>query len=98
MTGINIFKDRKSFCLLVLLKTFFSIYLLTCTSFSSKAQLLPGFATTGIFNEQELTLKDHWKNVTININAPLSLDPKGKTYLVFYALPNGNSIEWTKGK
>jgi len=71
---------------------------LTGTLFFSEAQLLPGFTATGIFNEQELTIKDQWKNATINVNAPLQLGLKGKTYLVFYALPNGNSIEWTKGK
>jgi hypothetical protein len=36
--------------------------------------------------------------VTININAPLHFNKKGETYLVLFALPNGNSIEWTKGK
>lgn len=29
---------------------------------------------------------------------PEKLSPKKKTLLVFYALPNGNSIEWTMGK
>ena len=103
MNSINISDGRKelchqSFAFQVFLKIFFSLYLLTGTLFLSEAQLLPGFTATGIFNEQELILKDQWKNVTININAPLPFDPKGKTYLVFYALPNGNSIEWTKGK
>jgi len=36
--------------------------------------------------------------VTININSPLHINKKGKTFLVLFALPNGNSIEWTKGK
>ncbi|HEX6845662.1 MAG TPA: hypothetical protein VF144_01730 [Chitinophagaceae bacterium] len=36
--------------------------------------------------------------MTTNINAPLHFNTKGKTYLVLFALPNGNSIEWTKGK
>lgn len=38
-------------------------------------------------------------NKTITeIDLPDSLYPNRKTLLVFYALPNGNSIEWTKGK
>jgi len=74
------------------------IYFLTGLFFYSKAQPLTGFSATGFFNEQETTIKDHWKDVVININAPVQFHPKGKTYLIFYALPNGNSIEWTKGK
>lgn len=80
------------------MKIICSICLLMFISFSCKAQQLPGFAATRNFNEQELEIKDHWKNVIININAPSQFKPSAKTYLVFYALPNGNSIEWTKGK
>ena len=64
----------------------------------SQAKLLPGFTPTNLFNEQELTIKDTGKNMVIHINAPIQFHRKRKTYLVFYALPNGNSIEWTKGK
>ena len=53
---------------------------------------------TGSFNEQELWIKNEHDSVTININAPLHFNKKGKTFLVLFALPNGNSIEWTKGK
>ena len=80
------------------LKIFLLPFLLTLSLFAAQSQSLPGFTATGIFNEQELTINNQWKNVTININAPLQLKRNGKTYLVFYALPNGNSIEWTKGK
>ena len=62
------------------------------------AQLLPGFTPTGKFYEQEITVTDTVKKTVISINAPLALHPNKKTYLVFFALPNGNSIEWTKGK
>lgn len=73
--------------------------LLFLASFSfSQSRLLPGFTSTGLFDEQELTIKDTGRNIVIHLNAPLQLDRKRKTYLVFYALPNGNSIEWTKGK
>jgi len=80
------------------LKTVLLLYLLTGALFYAQAQLLPGFHSTGIFNEQELTIKNHWENVVVNINAPVQFHPNGKTYLIFYALPNGNNIEWTKGK
>jgi len=63
-----------------------------------EAQLLPGFKATSTLNEQELTLSESWKSVTGSINAPLNFNNKGKTYIIIYALPNGNSIEWTKGK
>ena len=64
----------------------------------SHSQILKDFTVTGNFNEQELWLKNDNDSVTININAPLQFNTKGKTYLVLFALPNGNSIEWTKGK
>ncbi len=80
------------------LKIIFLFNVLTGASFYAEAQVLPGFTATGRFNEQELTIKDQWENVQVNINAPIQLQPKGKTYLILYALPNGNSIEWTKGK
>ncbi len=103
MTGTLItLKYKELRCLLFTIPVFFKfslfIYFFAVTLFVSNAQLLPGFKQTELFDEQELTIKDQWKNVIININAPLQFNPKGKTYLVFYALPNGNSIEWTKGK
>jgi hypothetical protein len=79
------------------MKTFFQTCLLTGLFFSSDAQPLPGFKATGIFDEQEINITDRLENVRININAPLQFNRKGTTYLVFYALPNGNTIEWTKG-
>lgn len=79
-------------------KVSFIFYLIFFTSFHTQAQLFSTCRATGVFGEQELTIKDHWKNVTIDINAPITFNPKGKTFLIFYALPNGNSIAWTKGK
>jgi len=70
----------------------------TCCAILSHSQLLNDFAATGSFNERELWIKDWPEKLTICINAPLQLNKKGETYLVLYALPNGNSIEWTKGK
>jgi hypothetical protein len=70
------------------------------TSFTIAAfsQTLPGFKTTGSFTEQEFYSENFAKDVIININAPEKINKKGKTYLVLFALPNGNSVEWTKGK
>ena len=70
----------------------------TCCAIPSHSQLLNDFAETGSFNERELWIKNCPEQVTICINAPLHLNKQGETYLVLYALPNGNSIEWTKGK
>src|SRR5262245_58273991 len=64
----------------------------------SHSQILKDFSITGSFNEQELWIKNGLDSLTININAPLHFNKKGKTFLVLFALPNGNSIEWTKGK
>ena len=70
----------------------------TCCVIHSHSQILKDFRETGSFNEQELWIKNGPDSVTININAPLHFNKKGKTFLVLFALPNGNSIEWTKGK
>lgn len=70
----------------------------TCYVTSSHSQILKDFIETGSFNEQELWIKNVHDSVTININAPLHFNKQGKTFLVLFALPNGNSIEWTKGK
>lgn len=80
------------------MKHCFLYVLFTLFYFLVKAQLLPGYTPFGSFNEQEITLTDDSKKVVISINAPMPLKKKRNTYLVFYALPNGNSIEWTKGK
>jgi hypothetical protein len=62
-------------------------------------QLLPGFKPTGMFGEQQILLEDSPPATRILINAPLNGFEKGKkVLLIFFALPNGNSIEWTTGK
>ena len=80
------------------LKIITLIILLTCCLPSLQAQILNDFTGTGNFNEQELWIKNGHDSVTININAPLHFNKKGETFLVLFALPNGNSLEWTKGK
>ena len=80
------------------LKIILVVFLLIASLFIAQSQPLPGFTATSVFNEQEININDQWKDVIININAPSQLKTGGKTYLIFFALPNGNSIEWTKGK
>ena len=75
----------------------FVIFLTGCVNLSH-SQILKGFIETGRYNEQELWIKNGHDSLTININAPLHFNKKGETFLVLFALPNGNSIEWTKGK
>jgi hypothetical protein len=82
----------------VSIKLFFTLVLITGSITISSAQLLQGFKKTGKFNEQELNMADSLKKITVNINAPLKFKHRRKTYLVLYALPNGNGIAWTKGK
>lgn len=57
------------------------------------------FATTEHFGERILNLRFD-PEVSVQINAPSkeTFVPNKKTLLIFYALPNGNSIEWTIGK
>src|SRR4026209_1997616 len=79
-------------------KVILLVILLTGSCVFSNSQLLNGFASIGLFDEQELWIKNEPKDVTICINAPLHFNKKRETYIVLFALPNGNSIEWTKGK
>jgi len=78
----------------------FAGLLILFTSFTivGFSQPLPGFKTTGSFAEQEFYSESFAKDVILSINAPEKFNKKGKTYVVLFALPNGNSIEWTKGK
>lgn len=67
------------------------------------------FLTTGIFATAQLTHSTHsplpgtlridnpHNLTTAELDIPV-LKPGRPTWIVFYALPNGNSIEWTKGK
>jgi len=72
--------------------------LFTCSANDLNAQLLADFKTTGQFDEQEFYSENFVKDVQVCINAPKYFNKKGETYLILFALPNGNSIEWTKGK
>ncbi|TNE68587.1 hypothetical protein EP331_15475 [bacterium] len=81
------------------MKFLFLSYFLFLFPIASRAQLLPGFQETGIFHEQQLVLEDSTSKTRILINAPFSgFQEHNQVMLVLYALPNGNSIEQTKGK
>ncbi len=43
-------------------------------------------------------IDDKYPDVRIAINAPARMDKRKPTQVLFYALPNGNTIEWTAGK
>jgi len=79
-------------------KNILLVILLTGSFVFSNSQLLNGFTSSDVFDEQEKWIKNEPKDVTIYINAPLHFNKKEETYLVLFALPNGNGIEWTKGK
>ena len=77
--------------------TFLSIILLL--PLSLKAQLLPGFEGSGSFEEQQMLIDNRSTNSRILINAPMDgFGENDRVLLIFYALPNGNSIEQTLGK
>ena len=79
-------------------KTILVVIFSTCCVIVSESQKLKDFTETGNFDEQEQWMKNEPKDVMICINAPLHFNNKGTTYLILFALPNGNTIEWTKGK
>ena len=65
----------------------------------SSAQLLPGFKASGAFDEQQMLIENAPANTRILINAPLEgFGNEQQLQLIFYALPNGNTIEQTFGK
>lgn len=72
-----------------------------CLTIQTSAQPIPGFRKSIYFDEQikEFESPAWAPDVFIHINAPSAnqMDPKRKNLLVFYALPNGNTIEQTIG-
>jgi hypothetical protein len=60
---------------------------------------LPGFESGPHWDEQVLTTTLQG-DIRVHINAPAaaSIDPSLPVRLIVYALPNGNTIEWTAGK
>lgn len=68
-------------------------------SSTTSAVTLPCFVRSPYFGEQELTYVYN-PGIKIRINAPAAseFDRTKPTRLIFYALPNGNSTDWTVGK
>jgi len=63
------------------------------------AQLQSGFKISESNNEQQMVIENLPANTRILINAPLQGFGKGdQVLLIFYALPNGSTIEQTFGK
>lgn len=60
---------------------------------------LPGFADSPYFGEQIMEFT-YAPGVRVTVNAPsvTAFDPALPTRLELYALPNGNTTEWTAGK
>lgn len=64
-----------------------------------QSQVLPGFKLSESFGEQQMVIENLSLKTRILINAPIKGFQKGKeVLLIFYALPNGNTIEQTFGK
>jgi hypothetical protein len=61
--------------------------------------LIPGLSVSPYFGDQVTTFT-YYPEVRIHINAPAPdwFDPSKPTALIFFALPNGNTIEQTVGK
>lgn len=77
----------------------FYLVLLAFISYSANSQLLPGFKPSANFQEQQLIMEGKPEGTRILVNAPLNGFKKNKkVHIVFYALPNGNTIEQTFGK
>ncbi len=70
------------------------LLLALCTA--GAADLLPGFHRGPWFGEQILERKTE-TGVRMLFNAPMEMKPGKPTLLVFYATPNGNTIEQTLG-
>lgn len=81
------------------MKYLFSILLFCIAAVVNAECKLPGFDVAGSFNEQVKTFAFE-PDVKVEINAPSvsDFDPKKPTKIMLYALPNTNTIEWTKGK
>lgn len=75
------------------------LILLTIQSFFSQSQILPGFKLSGSFDEQQRIIENSPPETRILINAPLKgFEDSKQVLIIFYALPNGNTIEQTFGK
>jgi len=81
------------------LKIAILIFLFAFQPLFIRAQLLSGFKISESFNEQQMLIENAPANTRILINAPLKgFGRNNQVLLIFYALPNGNTIEQTFGR
>jgi len=62
-----------------------------------QAAALPGLFPSAHFNEQSVSFLFE-EDILVKINAAGDFDPSKPVSLIYYALPNGNSIEQTEGR
>jgi pimeloyl-ACP methyl ester carboxylesterase len=95
MTDLSVV--RKFVCMLK--NTTLLIILIFSGTSVLNAQALPGFAASGSFDEQQMVIENSPPGTRILINAPIrGFEKNSRVLLIFYALPNGNSIEQTFGR
>lgn len=83
----------------IIIKLLLFIALIAARCLATSAQVLPGFKVSGSFYEQQLLIENSPPGTRILINAPITGFGTGNNVLlIFYALPNGNTIEQTLGK
>lgn len=81
------------------MKKLLTAVVIAALSVAAYAQPLPGFKPSGLFNEQQKVIENPVNGTRILINAPLEgFGQDDRVLLIFYALPNGNTIEQTFGK
>ncbi len=81
------------------MKKIYVVLGLISVSIMLQGQTLPGFKVSDCYDEQQMVIEDHVAGTRVLINAPLrGFDRDAEIILVFYALPNGNTIEQTFGR
>src|SRR3954469_25253623 len=76
--------------------THFASFMATlCLGSPARAELLPGFTRSPCFDEQ--LREQHLDDARALTVAWANHDPHRPTLIIFYALPNGNTIEQTIG-
>ncbi len=75
----------------------FSLLVLSASCSCKLFCQLPGFTLQPEWDEQTITFR-FAPEIRIHINVPLQLNEGNPTNVIFYALPNGNTIEQTIGR
>jgi len=81
------------------MKAFLLTVILATITAAGASQSLPGFKSSGQFDEQQTVIENSVAGTRVLINAPMTgFGTDDRVLLVLYALPNGNTIEQTFGK